>query len=258
MKPEKKTIRLGDIIFDEALYPRKEHSPALAQKYADSIDSIEAAGNLMCVSPDYKLLDGKHRWLGYRKAFKNDDNREIPVLVYPVSDEREQFSLAVRLNSQHGSQLTTEDKIQDAIKLYGLGFTYDTIAEQLSVGKKRVSDWLSRTVKEEKDRRNEKIFDMWMECSSQQTIAKEVGITQQQVKPICDGFTDSVLKNQTCKSAAEHASSFDPPIYNIWKQQAKSGDVSHFGNTEVRWVDNLLYFYTSPFDVVIDPFGGSG
>jgi DNA modification methylase len=26
----------------------------------------------------------------------------------------------------------------------------------------------------------------------------------------------------------------------------------------VRWVDNLLYLYTQPFDIVVDPFGGGG
>ncbi|MGI8567578.1 MAG: hypothetical protein ACR2KT_00050 [Methylocella sp.] len=29
---------------------------------------------------------------------------------------------------------------------------------------------------------------------------------------------------------------------------------SHFGNSEVRWLDNLLYLYTKPFDVVVDTF----
>ena len=60
------------------------------------------------------------------------------------------------------------------------------------------------------------------------------------------------------REAAEHASDFDAPIYNIWKQQTKSEGSSHFGNSETRWVDNLLYLYTSPFDVVIDPFAGGG
>jgi hypothetical protein len=31
----------------------------------------------------------------------------------------------------------------------------------------------------------------------------------------------SVLENQNHKAAAEHATDFDPPIYNIWKQQTK-------------------------------------
>jgi site-specific DNA-adenine methylase len=32
----------------------------------------------------------------------------------------------------------------------------------------------------------------------------------------------------------------------------------HFGNSEVRWLDNLLYLYTQPFDIVVDPFAGGG
>ena len=60
------------------------------------------------------------------------------------------------------------------------------------------------------------------------------------------------------KANAEHATDFDIPIYNVWKQQTKSEGSSHFGNSEVRWVDNLLYLYTKPFDVVVDPFAGGG
>jgi len=30
---------------------------------------------------------------------------------------------------------------------------------------------------------------------------------------------------------------FDPPIYNIWKQQEKTSGSGHFGNSEVRWID---------------------
>ena len=51
---------------------------------------------------------------------------------------------------------------------------------------------------------------------------------------------------------------FDPPLYNVWKQQTKSNKVDHFGNSEPRWVDNLLYLYTNPADIVVDPFAGSG
>lgn len=93
------------------------------------------------------------------------------------------------------------------------------------------------------------------------------------------GFINLVLENQTDKTAtdddeeatgskfkltreqiatAEHATDFDPPLYNIWKQQEKSSGSSHFGNSEVRWLDNLLYMYTQPFDVVVDPFAGGG
>ncbi len=55
-------------------------------------------------------------------------------------------------------------------------------------------------------------------------------------------------------SLAEHAADFEVPLYNVWKQQEKTAGASHFGNTEIRFVDNLLYLYTKPFEIVIDPF----
>jgi hypothetical protein len=33
--------------------------------------------------------------------------------------------------------------------------------------------------------------------------------------------------------AAEHATDFEPPIYNVWKQQSKTEGAAHFGNSDV-------------------------
>jgi len=51
---------------------------------------------------------------------------------------------------------------------------------------------------------------------------------------------------------------FTPPIYNVWKRQTKTNTVDHFGNSEPTWLENLLYLYTDPADIVVDPFAGSG
>ncbi|MBI5249346.1 MAG: hypothetical protein HY912_07620 [Desulfomonile tiedjei] len=60
------------------------------------------------------------------------------------------------------------------------------------------------------------------------------------------------------KLLANHQTEFDQPLYNIWKFKNKSNTVSHFGNSEVTIVDNLLPKYAKPFDIVVDPFAGSG
>lgn len=44
---------------------------------------------------------------------------------------------------------------------------------------------------------------------------------------------------------------FDQPLYNVWKQQSKSNKVDHFGNSEPKWLENLLYLYTEPADIVV-------
>lgn len=42
------------------------------------------------------------------------------------------------------------------------------------------------------------------------------------------------------REAASHQADFDVPLYNVWKQQEKTAGAGHYGNSEVRWVDNLL------------------
>jgi hypothetical protein len=98
---------------------------------------------------------------------------------------------------------------------------------------------------------------MWLACYEQKEIAETVDVSAPQVTEITSKFGIGELA-KTEVSHAEHATDFTPPIYNIWKQQEKTNGLSHFGNSEVRWVDNLLYLYTKPFDMVLDPFAGGG
>jgi hypothetical protein len=163
---EVRTVALSAIRFDEALYPRKDHNPALVQKYLGSLEMIEAEQKYPSVLEDMRLLDGKHRWLAYRTKHEGVD-AEIKVRVYTgITTEAEAYALAVKLNSDHGWQLTEDDKKQSAIKLYGFGYSYDRIAKDLSVGKAKVTEWLSRTVKEQRENQNAKIQAMWMACAT--------------------------------------------------------------------------------------------
>jgi len=58
--------------------------------------------------------------------------------------------------------------------------------------------------------------------------------------------------------AAQYLDAFDVPLYNVWTFSALSNEVGHFGTTEQRILDRLLYLYTDPFDAVLDPFAGGG
>lgn len=99
---------------------------------------------------------------------------------------------------------------------------------------------------------------MWLACHTQEEIAEALGCTRDEVRRQTDGFGDLGNLAESPKAAAIHATDFDPPLYNVWKQQTRTPGSSHFGNSDARWVDNLLYLYTRPFDVVVDPFAGGG
>jgi len=47
-------------------------------------------------------------------------------------------------------------------------------------------------------------------------------------------------------------------LYTVWNIAKANNEVKHFGNIPPEIIDNLLYLYTNPFDVVFDPFGGGG
>lgn len=262
IQPELRTIRLSEITFDEVIYPRRDHDPALVQRYADNLEGIEASKRYIAVASDMKLLDGKHRWLAYRKRNGDAQDREIQVLVYPVTAPHDQLKLAVKLNSDHGWQLTESDKQADAKSLYAYGSSYDEIAEALSVGKKKVVEWLAQTVRDNKERRDQKIFEMWMACHTMEEIAHAAGCTKETVSQLVGICQKKFQETKSDKSLADFddwdAEAGRRPVYNVWRQTAKTNVVSHYGNSEARWTENLLYMYTEPFDVVVDPFAGGG
>ena len=93
-------------------------------------------------------------------------------------------------------------------------------------------------------------------------IAEQMGIGEQTVRDKAKELsTEKFLGTKPLKLAK--FTDFDEedglrPIYNVWTFGKKTNEVSHFGNSEQRILDNLLYLYTEPFDIVLDVFGGGG
>ena len=95
-------------------------------------------------------------------------------------------------------------------------------------------------------------------CYTQQEIAGAVGCSTGEVSAITSETADLPNLTKSDLAAAEHLTDFNVPIYNVWTWTGKSTDHDHPGYTEPTIVDNLLYLYTKPFDIVVDPFAGSG
>lgn len=258
MQPNIDEIKLSEVIFDSVIYPRKNHDPALVQKYAEVLPEIELKQNFISVASDNKLLDGKHRWLAYRKTYENADPI-IKVFRYNVSTPHEQLKLATELNNQHGWQLTDSDKKITAISLHNYGNTDKEIAAMLSVGDKKVAAWLKETKEDEQDKQNELIFDMYLASYTQTEIAETVGLPQQTVADQLKVLPEKRYNDKPVKLLAEFEDEdFTAPLFNVWSFGKKTNITSHFGNSEQRIVENLLYLYTNPFDIVFDPFAGGG
>jgi len=250
------TRAVCDIVFRTDLYPRIEQSAATVQKYAADLSVLPPIE----INQRDELIDGWHRWTAHRK----NEADTIPVTVTETSSDEHLLGLAIERNATHGLQLSQADKKSMARRIYHVTHEKDRTEKKkelsriLSVSERTIRDWLSRIDKDAKEERNRRIFDLWLACYTQEEIAERENVTQQAVAKITTGFTNFGSIAESSKPAALHQTDFDVPIYNVWRQQTKSGGVSHFGNSEANFVDRLLYLYTKPFDVVVDPFAGSG
>lgn len=251
-----KTIKVSDVVYREDLYPRIKTDPATVQKYADDLSVLPPVE----VNQHNELIDGWHRWTAHKK----NELDTIDVIVTPTNSDAHLLELAIEKNATHGLQLSQTDKKEMARRIYHITPDRERtdkkkhLSSILSVSERTIHNWVSRIDKDAKEARNNRIFDKWLACWTNQEIADSEDLTKQAIDLICQEFESLQKFDKSSQAAAEHATDFTTPIYNIWKQQTKSEGVNHFGNSEVTLLDNLLYLYTNPFDVVIDPFGGSG
>lgn len=267
-------VSISSIKLRDDLYPRLNKNPEKVQAYSEDLEVLPPIE----INQNNELIDGWHRWTAYKK----NDKTTIPVIITETHSDAELLEFAIERNSKHGMQLTRDDKQDVARKIYHATPEKEreakkkTLAKILSVSDRTVRDWLSRIDKDDTEKRNRNIFDLWMSCCTQEQIAEQVGLSHQAVALVlqetaklpelanlqefaagAEGILKKILTKEKI-AAAEHAIDFDTPLYNVWKFKNKTSGSSHYGNTEVTIVDNLLYLYTNPFDIVVDPFAGGG
>jgi ParB-like chromosome segregation protein Spo0J len=218
------SMKVADVVFREDLYPRLQTSAVTVQKYADDLSVLPPIDiNQYC-----ELIDGWHRWTAHKKA----GAETILVVVTETKSDAEVLELAIERNATHGLQLSQEDKRNMARSIYNATPEREReakklyLAKILSVSERSVRDWLSRIDKDAKEARDKRIFELWLACWTQEEIAADVGLSGQMINvivtdkdlPINGGFAES----GKIQAQSEHATDFQIPLYNVWKQQEKT------------------------------------
>src|SRR5690606_3819917 len=115
---------------------------------------------------------------------------------------------------------------------------------------------IDKAKKEEQER---KIRELWLACHKTEDIAEQVGVSIGYVSKKVKSFSHLVNCPNVKKLKANFQEpEWQPPLYNIWTFHKNNNKTKHFGNTAVEIVDRLLYMFTKPFEIVVDPFGGGG
>ena len=267
----KMKIKISEVVFREDLYPRKQVNQSKVQVYSESIDVLPP----IVLNQDNILMDGRHRQL----AHKQKGCEEIEATIIQTKDEDDLFLQAIELNSKHGFQLEESDKKKIACEMVSGSSERDKqIIKSLSIPERTYYSWVGDKLKTLKEVRNEEILTKWLTLKyTQEELAKEYNVHRETIIKLIKNVCRIIARLQKNDISEEEQKEllneiedkklsflhnklkdFQPFLYNIWNVNKNNNSTTHFGNIPVEFVENLLYYYTEPFDVVYDPFAGGG
>jgi len=262
------TRKIDEIVWREDLYPRLKSDPKKIQEYAENLTVLPPIE----INQKNELIDGYHRWTAHRAK----EQSVITVEVTDTNSDSELLELAIERNSRHGFILSMDDKKSMAQRIYeatpvDLATKKKKQLERLlSITERTLYNWLKTIDDDRKNELRQLAFDLFMRCESTTAIGDAIGKTQQTASKWLQDFENFQILVTKDEESAEawkkynetmanfEDEDFQIPLYDIWNYASKSNDIEHYGNTEARIVENLLYTFTSPFDIVADPFAGGG
>jgi hypothetical protein len=251
-------LPVDQVRFVKTLYPRLKPQDAVIEAYRASIGLhppiVVARGNT--------LVDGYHRW----QANRREGVAEIAVVDLGALSDIEIKKEAYRRNRDHGYQLEPSDKKRGADDLYRSGVhDYAEIADLLGVTVLTAEKYCADARKDELRMLRAKAWDLWLDCLTQQEIADAIDVAQQTVS----GWLTEIGKRsdfgkppgQTTKDPDEpgywgHIQHFD--VWSFASAGQDAGSASYFGALPPQVVENVLWFFTEPGQVIVDLFAGSG
>ena len=126
------------------------------------------------------------------------------------------------------------------------------IAKLLAVSTKSIERWTKDIRAREKEAQKEHAWDLWLDCKTEQQIADAIQVHQTTV-------------GEWIKEKRQLPEFLSPPEtrqhFDVWQFATADDDAgtpSYFGKLPPQIIENLLWLYTEPGQVVIDPFAGGG
>ncbi|EMR74898.1 putative transcriptional regulator [Thermoplasmatales archaeon SCGC AB-540-F20] len=249
-------IVIKDIKIINDLYPRSEFNEKKIQEYAENLDILPP----IKINPNNILVDGLHRI----KAHEIRGKKEIEYIIENIPDEQVLLK-AIELNAKFGIQLSMKDKKRLAIKLFD-GKNGKKLQQMLSVAKSTFNNWIKHIREEKKILLEQEIIQEYLNAeSSIKSIAKKFDTPSSTVGDIVNKYPKLLNlvfsdKPWTAEmhNTFDHLGEFEPFIGNVWNiddtNMEEDWDLivyREFTEIPIGVYENLLFYFTEPFDVVL-------
>ena len=240
------SVAIAEIIREESDYPRDNVDNSTVELYRLNIDRLPP----ILITEDKRLVDGYHRLLAYRLEGKTS----IPATIITIPKDATLLELAIKYNSSHGKQLTRDEKRHLAMRLGERDYTQERISEILAVARTTISLWLADQSQAKRGNRDRVIREMVLADKSQKEITDKTGLSHSTMSEIVGNVKSDIERESTTKVPESLQ------ITNVWRFQGRDEryGLKHPGNIPGQIVENLLYYFTKPLDLVVDPMAGGG
>jgi len=261
---EEQILDVKNVIFDESLYSRTGGIDRNAvEDYSQNIITMPS----IIINQNNKIIDGVHRYHACLKA------KQTSIKVKQIELPDEDIKLAnLLIDIQSGVRHPIQDKKALVVELYDPQNTERNklLMDELGVSKSTFYEWTSQKRSLMQKQVNKAIaMDLLNPYLTQQEVAERNGCSQAAVSRyqkelLCKIAELAKMNNEDLQAADldflidyKKFIENDLLLYNIWNV-GRGDNNSHFGHFPKLFMKNLLYYHTQPFDLIYDPFAGSG
>lgn len=133
-----RNIKISRLVLDFELYPRDRLEPYNVNQMAEALRAGLELPPITVDRRSKRVVDGFHRVEAYRKVY--GARSKIPAELKDYKDDAEMFVDAVRLNANHGRQLSPYDRARCIAKAEALKLEPKIIASALNMTLERIGE----------------------------------------------------------------------------------------------------------------------
>lgn len=226
-------------------YPRGSLDNKTIELYRLSVANLPP----IKVTPEHVLIDGYHRL----QAHRSEGKKEVEVEIVHLHGKTI-LEAAIEYNSSHGKQLTWDEKRRCAITLRSQKVEQVRIARLLAVSNGAVNNWVRKVDMDKRKFDDENIKQGILAGLTLQEMGDNLGISRPTITEKVKKFIDE-LEREYQRYVPENLQTT-----NVWRFSERDPrfGLKHPGNIPGQIVEHLLYYFTEPLDLVIDPMAGGG
>ena len=237
-------VEIENIKILKTLYPRDDFNNEIVNNYALNIENLPP----ITLSKNLILIDGYHRLLAHKLKEKTKIKAE-----FMDCPEDQILWEATKYNSKHGLQLSYTEKRRLARHFFqNNDCLQKEIADVLNVSPSAISNWLQDLVQEAKEEQKHQIIKLYLQCLTYEEISEKISVSIGKISNIFTKCKNEFSENPIIPESLQ--------LFNVWyfPKRAKQYGLDFEGAIPGQIVENVLYYYTDPFDIIVDPMAGSG